>query len=548
MTTPFEISDRLVSELAALHPPMATYWGIDGDHGSWGGVFSVEGAETGAAVGRRYLDELEPHLGHPDPRQRLAARSVAAELRQGIDDFEHGDYLRALRHLGGPLHLLRNVFDVMPSGTPEADDALIRRLEGVPGALTDMRATAAAGQAAGVSVAKRQGVSVAEQARHLSGPDSILAGVVSRVGNTPRAETALAAAKEAAAAFGDWLTDEYVPKAPVRDGVGADHYTRAVSKLVGKDTDPMEAYEWGWAELARLIGEMERIGKEILPGAGWQEVRRHLDEDPAGLVHSPEELVAFARKVLDQAIEDLAETHFDVPEEIRPLTVQVAPPGGAMGVYYIGPSDDLSRPGGVWYAIGDQTTFPLYQHRSTAYHEGFPGHHLQIATSRYLKDSLCQAQRLLVHCVGYTEGWGMYAEILMGELGYLSEPAHYFGMLAKQMYRASRVVVDIGLHLGLDIDRFSEVAAGESWSYENAVAFMEHYGMQNAVEAEAEVLRYLGWPGQAPTYKLGEREILAIREESRAQLGDAFDKRKFHSDVLAKGAVRLDLLREEMLG
>ncbi len=548
MTTPFEITDRLISELAAMAPPLATYWGLEADHGSWGKGFSVEGQEEQANLGRRYLSDLEPHLDHPDPRQRLAARSVASELREGIEDFDRGDHFRALRHLGGPLHLLRNIFDVMPSGSPEADENLIRRLEGVPGALADMRATAAEGQAKGISVARRQAVSVAEQARHLTGPDSVLAGVVRRVGDTPRAQAALAAAQEAAGAFADWLRVEYVPHATVEDGVGAELYTRALSNLVGKETEPMEAYQWGWAELDRLIAEMERTGEDILPGAGWQAVRRHLDEDPAGLARSTDELIDFVRQVLDQAVEDLTGVHFDVPDEIRPLTVQLAPPGGALGVYYMGPSDDLSRPGGVWYSIGDQNTFPLYQHRSTAYHEGFPGHHLQIATARYLKDDLSRAQRLLVHCVGYTEGWGMYAEILMGELGYLSDPAHYFGMLAKQMYRASRVVVDIGLHLGLTIAGSSEVAAGEPWSYERAIAFMEHYGMQNAVEAEAEVLRYLGWPGQAPTYKLGEREILAIREESRAELGDAFDLKGFHSKVLATGAVRLDTLRQEILG
>lgn len=547
MSTPFQITDRLVGELAALYPPLATFWGLEGDHGSWGAVFSADGFEDQARLCRRYIEELEPHLDHPDDRQRLAARSVVSELRERVEDFEQGDHFRALRHLGGPLHLLRNVFDVMPSGTPDADDAIVRRLEGVPGALADMRATAAAGQAQGISVARRQAASVAEQARHMAGPDSALAGVARRVGDTPRAEAALAAAREAAAGFADWLTADYLPNAPTEDGVGAELYARALSNLVGKETDPVEAYEWGWAELARLIGEMERVGSEILPGAGWQEVRRHLDEDPAGQAHSTDELVAFVRQVLDQAVEDLAGVHFEVPDEIRTLTVQIAPPGGALGVYYMGPSDDLSRPGGVWYSIGDQTTFPLYQHRSTAYHEGFPGHHLQIATARYLKDHLCQAQRLLVHCVGYTEGWGMYAEVLMGELGYLSDPAQYFGMLAKQMYRASRVVVDIGLHLGLDIADSSLIAAGEPWSFENAVAFMEHYGMQNPVEAEAEVLRYLGWPGQAPTYKLGEREILAIRAESRSRLGDGFDLKEFHSKVLGMGAVRLDTLRHEIL-
>jgi uncharacterized protein (DUF885 family) len=388
---------------------------------------------------------------------------------------------------------------------------------------------------------------VADQARHLAGPESALLGLVDKLGediDRDRLDRALSRARTAAGEFAEWLDSEYGPGATEADGVGEAVYRRSLSQLVGRDIDPIEAYQWGWTELGRLIAEMERVGENILPGVGWQEVRRHLDSDPVGMAHSTDELLAFAKDVLDQALEDLAGVHFDVPEEIRPLTVQLAHPGGALGVYYMGPSEDLSRPGGIWYAVGDQTGFPLYQHRSTAYHEGFPGHHLQIATSRYLRDRLSRAQRLLVHCIGYTEGWGMYAEVLMGELGYLEDPAHRFGMLAKQMYRASRVVVDIGLHLGLVIPAVSEVAAGEKWGFDNAVDFMGHYGMQNPVEAEAEVLRYLGWPGQAPCYKLGEKEILDIREETRGRLGETFDLKEFHSTVLRTGAIRLDLLRE----
>src|SRR5690606_31943143 len=142
------------------------------------------------------------------------------------------------------------------------------------------------------------------------------------------------------------------------------------------------------------------------------------------------------------------------------------------------------------------------------------------------------------------EGWGMYAEVLMGELGYLEDPRAYFGMLAKQAYRAARVVVDIGLHLGLRIDPSSTVAPGERWDFDAAVKTMEVYGFQTPPEAEAEVLRYLGWPAQAPTYKLGEKEILSIRQENLDRLGSKFDLKKFHATVINNGSMRLDLLRE----
>lgn len=138
----------------------------------------------------------------------------------------------------------------------------------------------------------------------------------------------------------------------------------------------------------------------------------------------------------------------------------------------------------------------------------------------------------------------MYAEVLMGELGFLENPQHYLGMLAKQMYRAARVVVDIGLHLSKTVPDSSPLAAGEQWSFDNAVEFMRVYGFRTSAQARDEVLRYLGWPGQAIAYKLGQRKLLAIREKAKARLGPAFDLKAFHSTVINNGAMRLDLLEE----
>lgn len=547
VSTPFEISDRLVVDLTRINPVWATYLGVPGAHHSWGEAFSLAGIEAAADLFRACQSRLEAHLDHPDPNERLAARSVSGWLEEQLERFEAGDHFGELRYLGSPLHTLRSVFPLMPTATDDDREAVLLRLETVPAAFADMEEMFRAGVGQGFVVARRQVEAVAEQARHLAGDDSAFQDVISKVADGVdhgRLDRAMAIAKEASSRFSDWLLDDYLPYAVEADGVGPEVYRRLAGHQVGLDVDPHQAYEWGWEELDRLIEEMEGVGQRIVPGASWQEVRQYLDNDPGGQAASPEELLEFAREVLEQAVDDLAGVHFDVPEEIRELTVQIAPPGGALGVYYVAPSEDLSRPGGVWYAIGDQEVFPLYQHRSTAYHEGFPGHHLQLATASMLADRLSRAQRLLVRCTGYIEGWGMYAEVLMGELGYLEDPAQYFGMLAKQMYRAARVVTDIGLHLELPIPEVSAVAGGQRWGFGQAVAFMEHYGMQSPSEAEAEVLRYLGWPGQAICYKLGEREILSIREETRARLGDAFDMRDFHSTVLATGSVRLDLLRE----
>ena len=548
MTDAFGLADRFVEEVASLTPVLATNLGVPGHDHEWGESLSLRGFEELAALARRYRPEFEKFLDDPDPKQRLAARVTVGSIDERLVSFEEGDHFLSLRHLASSFHSISTVFTIMPTKTGEHWDAICSRLETIDKAYGDYRELLDVGRQRKVTVARRQVRSVSEQAAHLAGKDSAFLKILDTAESSrvlsERLERAVDHAREQAGAFSRWLIDSYLPDAVEEDGVGEEVYRRNADRLVGLTIDPKEAYGWGWDELNRLFGEMKRVGDRIVPGATVEEVRDHLESDPAEQAHSPEALVEYVTTLLEQAVTDLAGSHFDVPEGIRPLTVQIAPPGGPLSAYYIAPSEDLTRPGGVWYSIGDQTVFPKYQHTSTAYHEGFPGHHLQIATVKYRKDDLSRTQRSLTWYPGYSEGWGMYAEVLMGELGYLEDPKNYFGMLAKQAYRAARVVVDIGLHLGLRIDPSSAVAPGEIWGFDTAIETMKVYGFQTPSEAEAEVLRYLGWPAQAPTYKLGEREILSIRQENRDRLGSDFDLRKFHATVINNGSMRLDLLRQ----
>lgn len=554
MTTVFDLADRLVDELCELRPTLATVIGVKGHDHEWGdlGLASIE-AERELAT--RYRSAFAEHVGSPHFGDRLAARVSLTTLEESLAADDAGDRYRDLRHLGCTFHELRNVFDVMPKDTAEGWDNIVARLGSIGEAFGGYIEVLDEGLRRGVTVARRQAESVASQADALAGEGSALLLLLdeARVAGhrTDLLERAVGVARSEAGRFASWLRRTYMAHASPDDAVGDELYRHAADRLVGVSVDPEAAYEWGWEELHRLLGEMEKVGERIVPGARWEEVREYLENDPATTVDSTRELVEFVSELLATAVEQLAGTHFDVPDAIRPITVQVAPPGGPLGVYYLAPSEDLSRPGGVWYSVGDQRTFPLYQHASTAYHEGFPGHHLQIATALHRKDSLSRAHRLLTWYAGYGEGWAMYAEVLMGELGYLQDHSYHFGMLAKQLYRAARVVVDIGLHLKKRIPEASPMMAGEQWAFESAVEFMRVYGFRTPAQAEAEVLRYLGWPGQAIAYKLGEREILSIREETRARLGPGFDLREFHAAVLDHGTMRLDHLRSlvaELLG
>lgn len=548
VTTAFQLASDFVDDVCAYSPVLCTNLGIPGSDHDWGDSFGLEGIERGRELRSRYRPLLETFLAADDARERLTARVMIGDFDQSETGYQHGDHFRDLRHMASSFHRIRLTFDVMRTDSEDARENIVRRLETIDEPLASYRRLLAAGVDAGVVSPARQVRSVVEQARTMSHHPASIDQVVQKVAAVDGLSSTLSAAGEHARAaygeFADWMEAEYLPQAPDEDGAGLEVYERAADRLVGRQIDADEAYAWGWGEFKRLLSEMRRVAGRIVPDEGVEAAKEFLETDPSVTVSGTEELLSFVERTLAEAVDELAGTHFAVPDEIKPLTVQLAPPASPLGVYYRRPSEDFSRPGGVWYSIGDQEVFPLYQHVSTAYHEGFPGHHLQNATAMYRREDISRYQRSLTWCPGYGEGWAMYAEVLMGELGYLENPHHYFGMLAKQMYRAARIVVDIGLHLGRKVDPSSPLFAGEEWTFEKAVEFMRVYGFRTTAQARDEVLRYLGWPGQAISYKLGEREILAIREEMRDRMGDAFDLANFHSALIDSGAMRLDVLRD----
>ena len=222
------------------------------------------------------------------------------------------------------------------------------------------------------------------------------------------------------------------------------------------------------------------------------------------------------------------------------------------GIYYTGPSEDFTRPGRMWWSVPDGIEdFSPWREVTTVYHEGVPGHHLQIAQTAYRSELLNRWQRLLCFCSGHAEGWALYAERLMDELGYLDDPADRLGMLDAQSFRAARVVVDIGMHLELEIPRDNPFGfhPGETWTPELGLAFMrDHCAMEDAF-LRFEVNRYLGWPGQAPSYKVGERIWLDARAQAQARAtaaGRAFDLKAFHRQALDLGVLGLDPLQQAL--
>jgi uncharacterized protein (DUF885 family) len=292
---------------------------------------------------------------------------------------------------------------------------------------------------------------------------------------------------------------------------------------------------------------MAETAKEIDSGVSLHDVIELLDSDPVRSAATREEFVEFISGLQQEAVANLDGTHFDVPDQLKVVTVNMAPPGGALGAWYMPPSEDFSRPGSIWYAPGEREMLPYWQEVTTAYHEGFPGHHLQGGTAVVLRDQLSRFHRTVIWYPGSGEGWALYAERLMDELGYLANPEYRLGYLASQLFRAIRIVVDIGSHLEKRIPGDAPLHAGELWDYDKAVDYVEKIGLHPRDVAESEVKRYLGWWAQAISYKVGEREILEIRAAAQAEADGGFDRKEFHRRVLEAGAIRLDQLREEML-
>jgi uncharacterized protein (DUF885 family) len=548
MSTPFEISDQFTEDVADVDPLFATYAGIGGrDHLPTD--YSPRGQEAKHDLIVRTRREIAGMVDHPDPDQALAARVLTGWLDDRLIEDEQRKWTWDLSHTIGPFRHMCDVFDIMSRSDAEAWGAITARLRAFPMMLDGYMASLGVGIESGDVVARRQVLSVIEQAEAAASAESRFDGFpaeASTVGaDGDQVASAVADAKGACRRFAEWLSATYLPHAREADAVGHDRYVVAAREFLGMDLDPYETYGWAWSELHGLISDMERTARAVDPALSLEEVIGLLETDSSRSAGTRDEFVDFVLAIQNQAIAQLDGEHFDVPEPLKTVTVNIAPPGGPLGAWYVGPSEDGSRPGSIWYAHGDIERIPYWSEVSTAYHEGFPGHHLQGGTAVLLEEKLSRAQRLLIWYSGSGEGWALYAERLMDELGFFERPEYRLGLLASQILRAARVVIDIGCHLELAIPEDAPLHPGETWGYDQAVDYMTRIALQPQGMAESEVKRYLGWPGQAISYKVGEREILDIRHQAMRQPG--FDRKDFHRRMLEAGSIRLEDLRQVVL-
>ncbi|MFE4515120.1 DUF885 domain-containing protein [Kitasatospora sp. NPDC056783] len=560
-TTPRRIADDHVRELAELDPLIAVYLGLNPEDDRLPDL-SPAGPEAVADLARRTLarlDEAEKAGAAEDEAERRCARLLRERLTAELLVHEAGESFRSLRNLGSPVHELRESFTLMGTDTEAEWQVIGRRLAKVPVAFEQYRGTLAEGIERGLPVGPRQVSTVLGQFAEWLGEDApaderrtgwfeqFVQGAPE--GLRPELSKQAVAAAGALAELRDWLRDVYGPAAAdAPDTVGRERYVRWVRYWTGADLDLDEAYTWAWSEFHDLLAQMETEAERVRPGEGRLAAMKWLETDgPA--IEGAEAAREYLQGLMDQAIRDLQGTHFDLAEPVTRVESRIAPAGSAAAPYYTAPSLDFSRPGRTWLPLVGRDSFPVWDLVSTWYHEGVPGHHLQLAQWNYVADRLSTYQASLGGVSANMEGWALYAERLMDELGYLTDPGHRLGYLNAQMMRALRVIVDIGMHVGLDFPADSPYKPGEPVSPEHAREFFGLYCGLGDDFLDSELVRYLGLPGQAIGYKLGERAWLRGRAAAKAAheaRGEEFDLKAWHMAALSLGSLGLDDLVDEL--
>ena len=551
-TTPIDaIAEDYVDALVTHSPMTATALGIPG-HDHLVDDYSPQARDTWAQVERSTLARLAetPPL---DATDEVTLAAMQDRLGLSVESFEAGDHLADLNNIASPLQALVEIFDLMPTDTPEQWEAIASRLTGIPAAIDGYIATLREGVLAGIMPTQRAVADGVHQTRELADPHtSQFHALVAGVGVDGAQERDLdEAAHMASGAYqrlADFLTEELAPHAPTADAVGRERYERASREFIGARIDLDETYEWGVEQLQHLAAEQESLAREIAgPGATVADAVRALDADPATQIHGTEALREWMQTTSDKAIRELDGIHFDIPAPVRTLECRIAP-SQTGAIYYTGPAADWSRPGRMWWSVPKGVTqFSTWMEKTTVFHEGVPGHHLQVSQAVFNADELNRWRRLVSWNSGHGEGWALYAERLMEEFGYLESMGDRFGMLDAQRLRATRVVVDLGVHLGKPaFERYG----GGIWDHDKAWGLLRDNVSVEENQLRFELNRYLSWPGQAPSYRVGQRIWEETRREAQELAtvrGEVFTLKEFHTRALNLGALPLEVMRAELL-
>jgi len=534
--------DNFLADLAKLSPTDATEWGIEGYEGDLQDFspdyFTAVADRTREMVAD--LDALDDSTDESDDDDDfddvdyVTAAVLRDRLCLELDLHHHGEDIRNLNNIASPVQTIRDTLLLMPHDTAEQKDAIRSRLSKVEAALQGYRESLVEAANQGMVPPTRQINEVIGQCNALADASSMLDELGLEEGNAE-----VESAKTAFDDFSGWLSAELQPSSSNEDAVGRERYARFSKLFVGDSVDLDEAYEWGLHRLQEIHAEQLKLAEELYgPGTALRTAVRKLNADERYQLHGTDALVEWMQGVADKVISNLNGTYFDIPEQIQTIECKIDP-AGTGGIFYTQPTEDFSRPGRMWWSVpAGQEVFHTWQELTTVHHEGAPGHHLQIGLA-LMEPNLNSWRRNACWNSGHGEGWALYAEALMAELGYMDDPGYRMGLLDSQRLRAARVVVDIGLHLGKKMPDGSGI-----WDKAHMKSFMRENTAMDDANLAFEVNRYLGWPGQAPSYAIGERLWHKTRDDAVAQ---GMTPREFHSEALALGSIPMSILRETIL-
>jgi uncharacterized protein (DUF885 family) len=483
-------------------------------------------------------------------QERLNLQLMMAGLRDSIEDAQFRAWLMPVTQRSG-LHLFAAQFPSLLSFTTVKDyEDFITRMKKLPAVFDAVTANMRKGMAAGLMPPKFLLEKVAQQAGEMAALEAEKSPFARPIAKFPEAfsaeqkETIRAAWLDAIrthvspsyAKFAKFVNDEYAPRGRIEFGIwslpdGAKRYANRARRMTTTTLTPEEIHQIGLREVARIEGEMLTIAKKL----GFDDLKSFnaaIEKNPDLRPKSREHILELYRKYIDQMYAKLPELFGRLPRAgVEVIAIPAFREATAAGADYNAPAPDGSRPGRVNVNTSAPESRKTISIESTAYHEGVPGHHMQIAIQQEL--SGIPDFRKQGGYTAFMEGWALYSERLGKEVGFYQDPYNDYGRLQDEMLRAIRLVVDTGLH-------------SKRWSRDQVVQFFRDHSAIDEVEIQSETDRYISWPGQALAYKIGQMKIAGLRERAQRELGPRFDIRAFHDEILGAGALPLTRLEERI--
>ncbi len=483
-------------------------------------------------------------------QEKINKALLVRNLQDAIDNYEGRDYEMPVNQMGGQ-HIFGAQLPSMLSFTTAKDyDDYITRIRNTPRQMDQLIDVMRAGmrdklippkfllgkvadQAAGLIEGPAEQSAFAIPLTHF--PDSISESERQRI-RTAYLDALNTSLYPAYKKFVAFVRDEYAPAGRAHEGIwslpdGPARYARAVRQQTTSNLTPAQIHEIGLKEVARIESEMRAIASKL----GYNDLKSFnaaIQDKPELRAKSADDILRIYRGYIDQMYAKLPQLFGRLPKaKLEVVPVEPFREKEAASANYDSPAPDGSRPGRVYVNTYDAPSRKIIFMESTAYHEGVPGHHMQVAIAQELPD--IPEFRRQGGYNAYAEGWALYSERLGKEVGFYQNPYVDYGRLNDDMLRAIRLVVDTGVHY-------------KKWTRDQIVQFFHDHSATDEVEVQSETDRYIVWPGQALGYKIGQLKILELRERAKKELGDKFDIREFHDQVLGYGALPLDVLEERI--